>query len=328
MDIMNHHIRNNVKVDYDGKSRAFKLSAIKPLSEGAELVNSYGVKSDTQLFNQYGFCNGDGSGPTVAKIAPFHELTYQDVIGTSFRGGRNQVIKRKNLLKYLLHDDGYKECIQPEKHPEAAELKLLKMAHLERIADDMSRWLLPLPPRNPDSVPLVSTDIPITLEPPSFDRDAVTAYLSTALEDVLSTCRLITLTHRDLNGGATALLKDSLEQDKDVSVEKGEEALEVRAHVCLARLASTSLDKFGVTVEEEMANVAKLNRERFQTRQWNVAHERLGEMQSLQAIIDFARGYAAHLQLENPPSEDFMISRHPCPTQNSAFLLEQEESVE
>jgi hypothetical protein len=351
IDLINHHNVNNIFWRQDETSHELALYANGSIPEGTEFVASYGDKHDAAMYVLYMFNTGDGRGYTAAHVAAFHEINYAEMYHRAAAGegkdaSTNPVNQQKDLMiRYLLHDDGYQECIQQEggplvaEHTLAAELKRVKLDFLEQIASVQSAWVVHLSPRNPSSDPLV-VDATDTLIPPSFDRNAIP---DLELGNVLSTCRVISLTHRDLNGDATATLKNalaSMKQDKEdktstkttttnttiFKLPRGDDALEARALTCLGRLAKIGLKQFGTTVQEETRRVARLNREEFQSPEWSAAHVRLGEMQSLQAIARFASMYAKEWeeQLENPPSEDFIVRTTPCPYVHSEFLLVQD----
>jgi hypothetical protein len=330
-DMLNHHSYANVEWREAPETGASVLVTTSDILEGMELFASYGERVDQLVFNRYGFNVGDGCSPTLATIATFHQLPHQGML--SVKGipptRVNTIQQKQELARYLLYDDGYKECIEPKQLPAAAELKRLKLVFLEQSVHELEGWLVMLEPRNPSPASRESMNIPIAMEPPpSFHS----SYLSSpgfaeALKGVLATCRLLSLTHRDFDGRAIELLRSVVEQNKYVSIEKREEALEFRAMNCLARLTRHSLEQqYHRSVSEEMEHVARLNRKDSQNPTLSAAHVRLGEMQTIEAIHQFALGYVEKQfdRLENPPLEDFVVRAEACPSEYSEFLLQED----
>lgn len=137
------------------------------------------------------------------------------------------------MLRYLQYVDGYESCVEPRQE-EAWELKKLKFRYLVLIANLSSRWTVSMPPRDQESLPAASSDTPITLEPPEFDKRKL-QFDSNA---VYSTCRLISLTHHDYNGNATSMIEANLQKDSFVLPPSSQGALEYRTLVCVERFVS------------------------------------------------------------------------------------------
>jgi hypothetical protein len=249
---------------------------------------------------------------------------------------RVENFQREQLLQYLAYDDGYKNCIEgPEANPEAAELKRLKLALLQQIANDPDSWTVTISPRNPKARPRkASSSTPRSPEPPAFDPAEKVPY-NESFRKILTTCRLLALTHRDYEGNAIPRLRQSLRQFQfgnagGLTLEKGNDALELRSLLWMYRLANIELQRFGTTsVEQEMETVARLNLEAFQSLEWSAAHVRLGELQSLTVLLQFAK----HMSKEYAPgagmqslslsaSEDWILRDKPCPMKNLDFLLQ------
>jgi hypothetical protein len=235
LDMLNHHPNPNVVYNYNKEKRVFVISAKRMIPSGWELMDSYGKFSDSHLFSKFGFLNGDGSGFSFATIAMFHRaLDYEmkdqfSVISLNSDTDRtvNKAIfdyQRREMRRYLQYDDGYKECIDPEKNPEAFHLKQLKLQHLLATANDSKRWTVKASPRAPKSEPVEASDVPITEEVPDLDaRNIRMDY--TAL---VSNCRLMSLIESDLDGRAVEVLAENLVNEKFL-VEKSNDALEFRA---------------------------------------------------------------------------------------------------
>jgi hypothetical protein len=166
-DLFNHHPNNNVEFQFqrNATSSSFVVTTDhRPIEEGYEAMMSYGIMADTHLFGRYGFVNGDGSGHTQIGISLHHGIlrlnssSQYDYLPSSGTTLKHKALQEKNVANYISFDDGYEECIPgPASHPEQAELKLLKLHHLIKIANDYDKWMVLLPPRVPESMP--STDI-------------------------------------------------------------------------------------------------------------------------------------------------------------------------
>jgi hypothetical protein len=359
LDSLNHHVQPNVDWVFDKKSLSFILYANTEISGGWDLMGSYGPHPDPWLYAMYGFNNGDGSSPTSRSIASFHDMYNPEVhIPVVVSGGgastlsRVENFQREQLLQYLAYDDGYNNCIEgPEENLEAAELKRLKLALLQQIANDPDSWTVTISPRNPNARPRkASSTTPGSPEPPAFDPAQEVPYNDSFMR-ILTTCRLLALTHRDYEGDAIPRLRKSVRQfqfgnaagltsDKgrqfqfgkavSLTLEKGNDALELRSLMWMYRLADIEFKKYGTTsVEQEMETVARLNLEAFQSPEWSAAHVRLGELQSLILLLQFAeqmsRQYSpgAGMQSLSPSaSEDWILRDKPCPIKNLDFLLE------
>lgn len=280
LDLLNHHPKPNVAYEYDSSKRSFVIRASKGIRANFELMDSYGKFTDPHLFGKFGFVNGDGSGHTQASMALFHRLMDWDFQEFSYLAPTGVTPKissfqRSDLTRYLQYDDGYPECIQgPETHPAEFELKRLKLDHLVQIANVPGRWTLSVAPRVAKSTPAQSSEEPITFLAPLLDPREI----SWDLTQLVETCRLMALITSDFDGKATQVLTEQLGNSSFV-VERGTDALEYRALMCLARLASTTLSQYKRNLMEEQELVEKLNEESFQSRNWTAAHLRLGEMQ-------------------------------------------------
>jgi hypothetical protein len=114
------------------------------------------------------------------------------------------------LLKYFANDDGYATCLQgPNKDdPERIEFTSLKLDWLEKMANNPLLWYVSLEARNPNGTLQDTTGGTKTMVPPEFDIEKIKFLKS--LGSILSLCHVITLTHRDYEGNATAILRDGL----------------------------------------------------------------------------------------------------------------------
>jgi SET domain len=310
LDMLNHHPQPNVVYKFDTTKQAFVISAKTKIPVGWELMDSYGMYSDSHLFAKFGFINGDGSGFTQASIAVFHRpldvqmkndftLIPRDIMEEDDKEEEDEQKKEEEdgifslvddkkrsklkipdfqkpeLKRYLQYDDGYHDCVEKDKHPEAFQLKQLKWYHLSKIANNPKSWIALISPRSPQSKPVESSDMMITDLVPQVDPRVTAIELSR----LVATCRLLALTTDDYDGNAIQVLKDNMKNNTFV-VEGGSTTLEYRALMFLYRLSSTALIQYKTTPKEAFDLVAQLNQENaFPGKNWTAAHLRLGEMQ-------------------------------------------------
>mmetsp|Transcript_24444 Transcript_24444/g.36449 ORF Transcript_24444/g.36449 Transcript_24444/m.36449 type:complete len:329 (+) Transcript_24444:1-987(+) len=323
-DWMNSHANNNVEVgEYNPVSRTWQASSIKPIPKGGELINNYGERLDVVLFSQYGYVPSDGSGSTFARLYAYHDISlagYQP----------NKEPPQETMLKYLQRDFGYFECIQGKKHPEAAELKQLKSLYLQKISTDNERWSVPLPPRaKSNKTPISTTTIPDNYKVPSFGVD-IDEYLESAALKASLPCRLITLTHRDLDGNGYTILIEDLEEMNEGSsgallkLEWAEIniAWMIRTLHCMHTLASVQKQRYGTSVASQEKQILEMreNNSRVDSFEWNAAHLKLGEMQSQEVIENFTLLFLESMEMDDN-SEDFFVRNEPCPWEYSKELL-------
>jgi len=331
LDMYDHHPVPNVGWKYDSSERAFVIKAVVPIPPGQDIMDSYGKYTDAHLFSKFGFVNGDGSGYTEVSIAALHkplDIGMREQFSyVPFSGVRDEKLEKhqKQLLsRYLVFDDGYSDCIQKELHPEAFELKKLKLEHLNRIANDPKRWILQMPPRTDKSVPSKSTDVPITYNPPDFHVEN----LNLDASKIIGTCRLISLSNDDFDGNATQVLKEALNSDEPFFIDNQGDGLEYRALACLSRLTGISRWRYKQDLDAELALVRELTYEAFQSRMWTAAQVRLGEIQTLEVLhrvaISGVMEMTNRIQKEaNSDSLDVLphIHEQPCPVEYTDALL-------
>ncbi|KAG7349433.1 SET methyltransferase domain containing protein [Nitzschia inconspicua] len=341
-DLFNHHPNNNVDFQYkkiqpNGSGRSFVVSAVhRNIEKLSEPMASYGTLSDAHLYGRYGFNNGDGSGPIQLNLAFHHDMMKLNMTNDQYNYLPNsgttpkfRNYQKRGLIKYLMYDDGYDGCIPgPTTHPEEAELKRLKLEHLLRIANDYERWNMLVAPRAPDSLPAVTSTIPITFSIPQFEKDF--SYLVPGVERLLETCRMISLINSDFNGKAVAVLKENLDNSNFIIGPNVSDALEFRSYMCVSRWFGTRT----VTMElrgklnAEFQRLATMNRNAFGTFNWTALQVKLGEMQASQA------GSALIFQRVSERWEDKKVNAEveytakdlACPEEYATFLYKDDES--
>ena len=335
LDMWDHHSKSNVDWNYDHKKRAFVISVVNKngIKAMQDITVSYGKYTDTHLFTKFGFVNGDGSGYTEASIAIMHPLG--DIrMAQQFSyliKGENGVYtpsevdgeaQKRALVNYLRYDDGYEECITKENNPKGFKLKLLKLRHLQLIANKYDRWTYTVAPRNETSKPSPSSDIPIITDAPKFDPKNVKFDGS----KIISTCRLMALNCDDYNGSAIEKLEEKLlEDDANFLIEKQSDQLEFRALTILSRLTTGALHLYPSTVQKDISAISSSSL-KFQSKEWNAAQVRLGEMQSLEVLRSIATSGSKQMRKR---AQEIVPSTHPslkihrttCPEENVIDLL-------
>lgn len=331
LDALDHSMRfSNVDKHYNPDSKSFTLVATRDIPAGTELVTTYGGKVDPWLYANYGFVNTDGSGPLGASLAAFHTI-YHDVVSIpneSSDGGSDkkefQMAQRKDeLLRYLQYDDGMDHCIGAQQEDtNMLEFKRMKLELLESIANRPELWMISLPPRTllrqeGDSyIPYFAPTVSATIE----QEDG--------LKWILSTCRLLALLPTDYQGRASGIVEGLVQRlhsgDDMFRMIPGEPSLEYRARVWLKRLAMAKLEHYkvnpllGSTAAEEIEHLMNITSAGMSTWERMESHVRLGELQALELLIDFANAY---LRQGGSNIDHTTIRDEPCPQDLSEYLL-------
>lgn len=303
--------------------------AIKSIKKGQELINSYGKFYDHVLFSQYGFVPTDGSGTSIASLFVYHDI---DLMGELVGEARPSLPSLEKMSLYLQQDYGYEKCITKKDHPDASDLKLLKLWYLQQISIDSSRWVLPLPPRSStQATPVSTTKLPKNYKVPTFD-DSVYDYLQANALGLSLPCRLITLTETDLDNAAELLkedlrtlkLSDSPQQTPMLKLEE----LEVsfgwmgRTIHCIKSLAMAQTQKYTLTsVDQESYIMSLVEAGNINTLEWNAAHVKLEEMQSQEALENFATGFFNSIAEMEGTSNEFYTRDKPCPLEYTTELI-------
>lgn len=368
LDLYNHHANPNVGFQFDKVEQAFVVTSIRSLQVGQEIRDSYGKHTEAHLFAKYGFMNGDGSDHTQASLALFHPvyshglpfaLLDHGLVDSDELGKKAARIQAQRLIRYLHNDDGYENCIEhpPPSSSEtttttthadmvvAFEFKRLKLQHLMEIAHVPQRWMVFLTPRNPKAKPPLNKTAGDTVaaadDKSNQSELKIPRFLPSQVQvdanPIMSTCRLIVMTHRDYNQTATRLLRDhfssvtSSSKPFDPPPTK-KDALQYRELMCVLRLCQMAFQMYNTTVDEQMNLVRSLTREKNmlhneqqsvsakattnsnesvslenqqnkRRQQWMMAHVKLAELQALQVLRDNAMKWMVHLlrpEYDNP----------------------------
>jgi hypothetical protein len=335
-DMFNHHPSNNVEFEYTGGKGGTGSFVVtvdhRRVEEGFEPMVSYGTMADSHLFARYGFINGDGSGHTQVSIAHHHDILRLNISSQydylPHEGATRKFIEfqSRKLVSYIKFDDGYQDCIPgPASHPEEARLKKLKHKHLMKIANDMEKWVMLMPPMEPYSEPAPVTTVPITTITPYYIKDFVVENYN--MDKLHETCRLISIIDTDFGGHAAQILYDNLRNNSFV-VGPGNDDLEFRSLFCVGRWIGTNL----VTLERQGAltlernRVNELNEVAFGTRKWAAYHVRFGEMQALQSlgslIVERVNSRWDNEKFQS--QAEFKSRDSPCPDALTNYLFEDE----
>jgi len=333
LDMWDHHAKPNVEWKYDNLQRAFIIRAIDRIPPMQDIMVSYGKYTDTHLFAKFGFVNGDGSGYTEASIAIMHPLLdigmgQQFTYLVDFRNGTkittdyDYEAQKRALVNYLRYDDGYDYCVTKENNPKGYRLKILKLRHLQKIANDYDRWTFRIAPRNERSKPSMSSEIPISTKVPQFDSRSIKFDGS----KIISTCRLIALTEGDFDGKAIEKLEKEL-VNQNLFIEKQTDQLELRALAVLSRLTTGALHLYPSNTQSDISALS-FSSLKFGSKEWTATQVRLGEMLSLEVVRSIASSGVKQMrnrvQQSIPASHSSLnIRNRKCPEDSTLKLLKE-----
>jgi hypothetical protein len=301
LDALDHRIpENNMGWFPSKQNHDITMYSTQTLEPGAILYNAYG-SSDTQeyMFAVYGFCLGTES------LSRSFTAYHQTIEGVHLPPGGLPLEEwqRTQLIRYLAHDDGYRDCIAPTPNTTVEyALKLLKLQVLERIANAPRYWVVTLPGRRKEP----------------FDSPQIT---EEHLESVLQTCRLLALTYRDYHGMAGPKLRQILQKrQQPLLLERGSDALEYRAWTWLYRLARMERNKYNVSMEDQYQRVYALKAS--SSSEWTLAQVQLGELLTLETVMSYAKEAIQKLGVALDDGEDFVIREKACPLANVEPLIQ------
>jgi hypothetical protein len=317
LDMYNSHPNPNVIWSYDSRTSSYLIHANKKgnIPPNHSIVVSYGKFTDGHLLAKYGYVNGDGTSPTEIILAVFHRMLGDVGLGRQFSqlpfdawdpgsretifGGNNTgsefamakmalEIQAKELLRYLMFDDGYEDCIDLNGTPDPTEeeLKLLKLQHLVCIANNRDAWIVRVPSKFPHALPLQTDGSPI----PEQKEDKKAVGLNA--ENLISTCRLLSLTVDDIGGNAVNFLREGLIESGTwkssnkgyFRVENKGDALEFRAMMCVIRLCNVALGRYANYDTPEPTIVGSTT--------WNAWYVVSGEVRALGSLLQAAASEA------------------------------------
>jgi hypothetical protein len=226
--------------------------------------------------------------------------------------------KKKQIQRYLQYDDGYSTCITDD-NMEAMEFKSLKRKLLLLILNDYRKWSASMPRRDEDPN---STSVPI----------------DDGINPLISTCRLLALTHRDYKGSASYVLQEKIEEIEEAQrvaphdfhgesynlvMKRGDRSLDYRAGIWLYRMASETLRRWGsVTSKEELDKLQTIEPNSLE---WMAHYVRYQELQTLEILKLFAEDVVRQIndtREEDVDPEDMFHRNELCPidTPKSSIL--------
>jgi len=346
LDMYNSHPNPNVIWRYDSKTSAYTIHASDSnVQPGQSIVVSYGKYTDGHLFSKFGYVNGDGSSSTEVSLAVFHRMiadvgldrqysqlpfsvwnsTSRDEVFVAVDHADKKMkksllsakqvlnIQAKELIRYLIFDDGYRGCIDlniNQGSPDE-ELKLLKLKHLIRLANYRKAWTVIVPPENPDALPYQ------TLESRSKNKKSA---VGVNANRIISICRLLSLRVDDIGGDTIAYLREGL-TTTDFLPDKHEDTLEYRSMMCVVRLCNVALGRYNGHDNTEPNLVGSA--------EWNAWYVITGEIRALGILLQTSASEANRLKhkyqtTKGNINEESMQMRDgaPCSLDYSLPLLE------
>mmetsp|Transcript_12481 Transcript_12481/g.26567 ORF Transcript_12481/g.26567 Transcript_12481/m.26567 type:complete len:817 (+) Transcript_12481:170-2620(+) len=349
LDMYNSHPNPNVGWKYDKKSSSYVIDAVEDVSPGHSIVVSYGKYTDGHMFAKYGYVNGDGSSPTEISLAVFHRILGDIGLGRQYsqlpfgvwdprfndeligelpaevsdedsamqkslsNAKQALEVQAKELMRYLMFDDGYDECIDlaSNPNPDEHELKLLKLRHLIRVANYREVWTVRIPPQFPTARPLQ-----ILGGPKQSNRDPQSNAVGLNANRIISVCRLLSMTLDDIEGDAIEYLRDALADEPKLSskylflVPKHGDELEYRALMCVVRLCNVALSRYVGYDNAEPEPVG--------SKAWNAWYITTGEVRGLGTLLQTAASEA------NRVKRQYQLSKGPKAATNMAAKMREE----
>jgi hypothetical protein len=336
-DRRRHHDDDNDQQHVLYADGYFHITALQTITPEATLHDSYGMRTDSDLFARYGFLQGDGTDCTQASLA-LHPLDFRPYD----RRPADVLVKQRGLLlRYLQYDDGYLECVNPvdKDAGNAYELKRLKYLYLLRRADSIPSWTVVMHPRTVAGPPKDRNDVKAMYPPYNPVQHPPVANGTSAY----TTCRVISLMDADYDGRAVELLSNLANDTSRHSLpalrhnhprhandggggDTWEDALEYRTLHCMTRLISASLQRLNTTLDEQM-DALRRHPENQQTPvwSWHFAQLKLGEVATLMHLREIVHGhlrnkYERFFQMGNIPG--YAIHRNGCPRERLDPIFE------
>ena len=286
-----HEPRDNVGYFFHPNTGTFQAMSKVPIKAGETLSISYGNKTDSLLYANYGFVTGEQLF-RGASLAVHHSV---------HRKGVDVPNQNSDLVEYLRFDDGYESCITEDLESPAARLKFLKFTGLQLMASTTAFWFIEDPFENLDDV---------------------------SLEKVMSLCRLIAMNERDLKSRSYLQLKSRLNKVRSgdfsaLLLDVDNESWDLRSKIVLKRLASRGIALFASSSQKEAEKLKLLEKH---STEWSVSTVRLGELTVLERLVELADESLNHPSkkslINDPPSEDYFVRSEPCPKELSSFIVQ------
>jgi hypothetical protein len=197
-----------------------------------------------------------------------------------------------------------------------------------RMANDYERWNMLMAPRDPDSLPAASSDVPSTLAVPQYEKDY--SYMEPGVERLRETCRMMSLINSDFNGRAVEVLKANLENDSFVIGPNVSDDLEFRSYMCVSRWFGTRMATMELKgkLGTEFQRLTAMNRNAFGTFNWTALHVKLGEIQASQAgsALIFQRVSQSWEDKKFNAPPEYVARDEACPEEYASYLYKDDES--
>jgi len=324
IDAFNDHNQRNLGwIDgWKGKEGGEKPHAVifsrDSITPGTELFLNYVEnKADFHKLSQYGFINTDGSEHSTASLALYHRPLLKQL-----ENDYEEETTKNQSLRYLSFLDGYQECPSPGVDDDETSIdssfRRVQLEALRKILYNHGFWGVTIPASS------LSTGEELSGVP-----DAL----------IMTTCRLLALTHRDYNGAAAKLLELQLVTGTFDGIVlapmEGADALEYRAYHVLERLATEVI----TALMEALAPLTSPHASDVETDVWRRLEEKqldpaspeglrayvlLRELESLRKVMALARKQkVVYLERKHEKTdsgedimeEDYVVRMESCPNQ-------------
>jgi hypothetical protein len=242
-----------------------------------------------------------GIGRRAAILTPFHRI----LISATAKQAQEH-----SLLRYVGYDDGYERCIRSLKTSHAnnmwesdqQKVKAAKMGVLKVLANQESMWVASLP--GPARRMAVDGNVQLAED---------------GIQNLLSLCRLLALTHYDYDGNGLQVLEmiqNGLDTGRlDLAAFKmnpGSDSMEFRSYHWMQRLANETLIRLEASQERLPATE---DRNQYST-VIAARQVRLGEIETIKLLHEYGKQQAkkrSNNSHEMRGNEDhFIVREKPC----------------
>ncbi|VEU41440.1 unnamed protein product [Pseudo-nitzschia multistriata] len=220
--------------------------------------------------------------------------------------------QKYQIITYLQQDDGYSECVT-DGDLLALRFKRLKRKALLSIVNRYEDWVVSFP----------------ALDRSMNSNGKLQISVDSGVSQIISTCRLLALSHHDYDGDAHDVLEAAVQEmesnhdkdthDKGLLLKSGSDGLEYRALVWVWRLAAYSLNQYCGAYEDWVCSKAEHSEmeelEKY-SKEWYAAYVRYQEIVTLETLKEFAQqSQLAYTKKEHYDSEadEFFFRSTLCP---------------
>lgn len=201
------------------------------------------------------------------------------------------------------------ECVTAD-DTEAMKFKELKRNVLLSVVNRYRNWIVSFP----------------SLDRTTNSRGQMHISVDNGVDHIISTARLLALSHKDYDGNAFTVLQSAIDElnsssDKNVpfDLEPGNDGLEYRAMVWVWRLASHGVNEYcGVYDEWNCSAAERSHLESLEenTKEWYASYVRHQEITALEILKEFAeQSYLEYTKTDSydPESEEYFFRSTLCP---------------